>query len=597
MKYRWQIRKNKDILTTLFFKLLPVQILIVAMGAINSIVDGAVAGRCIDAGTVGVVGMYYSFLNLLAAVSSMLLGGTAVLCGRSMGRGDMRNTNGIFSLNITVTIICGVIFTLISAVAPGNIADILGASKELRSGLAIYVFGYAIGIIPMFLSQQFASFLQMERQNVRGYVGIAVMIVTNVTADILLVAIWDMGVFGLALATSFSNWAYFLTMLSYYVMGRSQLKYEIKSIAWKMTGEMIKIGFPGALLLFALALRGPVLNRILLKYTGNDGLAAQAGLGMVNGLFIAFAMGIGATLRILSSVAFGEEDRDSLKQLIKTAVIGTLPITVFVTASVLALSVPISVLFFPDTSSVAFRYSRELFTIYGCSIPLIVLCQIVANYLQAGEHNLYLNILSVFDGFFSMLIPARILAPLLGATGIWIANPIGMILTLLLSVGYACVFWRRVPRSLDEWLLLREDFGVKDEDRLVIMIREMKDVTDTASAVHEFCIGHEGIDRKTSFYAALCLEEMAGNVVRHGFLADDKGHMADVRIVIKDNGVLLRIKDDCRPFNPREMADLLTDEDPAKNIGLRMVMRLSNEMTYQNLMGLNVLTVRLTAAQ
>lgn len=28
----------------------------------------------------------------------------------------------------------------------------------------------------MFLSQQFASFLQMERQNVRGYVGIAVMV-------------------------------------------------------------------------------------------------------------------------------------------------------------------------------------------------------------------------------------------------------------------------------------------------------------------------------------------------------------------------------------------------------------------------------------
>ncbi len=82
-----------------------------------------------------------------------------------------------------------------------------------------------------------------------------------------------------------------------------------------------------------------------------------------------------------------------------------------------------------------------------------------------------------------------------------------------------------MPRSLDEWLLLREDFGVKDEDRLDIMIREMKDVTDTAYAVHEFCIGHEGIDRKTSFYAALCLEAMAGNVVRHGFLADDKGYM------------------------------------------------------------------------
>ena len=29
----------------LYFKLLPVQIMIVAMGAVNSVVDGAVAGR------------------------------------------------------------------------------------------------------------------------------------------------------------------------------------------------------------------------------------------------------------------------------------------------------------------------------------------------------------------------------------------------------------------------------------------------------------------------------------------------------------------------------------------------------------------------
>ena len=44
----------------LYFKLLPVQVMIVAMASINSIVDGAVAGRFIDSRTVGVIGEAYS---------------------------------------------------------------------------------------------------------------------------------------------------------------------------------------------------------------------------------------------------------------------------------------------------------------------------------------------------------------------------------------------------------------------------------------------------------------------------------------------------------------------------------------------------------
>ncbi len=46
--------KKSWMLTKLCFKLLPVQCLIVAMGAVNSIVDGVIAARCIDATAVGV---------------------------------------------------------------------------------------------------------------------------------------------------------------------------------------------------------------------------------------------------------------------------------------------------------------------------------------------------------------------------------------------------------------------------------------------------------------------------------------------------------------------------------------------------------------
>lgn len=87
------------------------------------------------------------------------------------------------------------------------------------------------------------------------------------------------------------------------------------------------------------------------------------------------------------------------------------PMSFIVTALVAALSAFIASVFFPDKSSEVFILTRQLFLIYSFCIPLIVLVQIISNYLQAGGHNVFVNVLSVFDGFFSMIVPALILAP------------------------------------------------------------------------------------------------------------------------------------------------------------------------------------------
>lgn len=586
------LKKNDEMLTRLFYKLLPVQILIVAMGALNSIVDGAVAGRCIDAGTVGVVGLYYSFVNVLTAIGNMLLGGTAVLCGKSMGRGDIEKTSSLFSLNITITLAIGATLTAISFAAPGALADVLGANEELKAPLITYIRGYAIGIIPQLLSQQVASFLQMERQNTRGTVGVACMIGSNIILDLLFVAMLGMGVWGLALATSFSTWIYLLVLAAYYLSGKGQLKYDRRNIEWKDSWSIFRIGFPGALLVFCLAIRGIVINRILLTYSGQDGLSAQAAFNMVSGLFIAVALGTGATLRILASVFFGEGDRDSLKKILKIALTRILPQSLIVTAIILALSTPLSSLFFPDRASNVYTLTRQLFIIYGFCIPLIVLCQIVTNYLQAAGHNVYVNVLSVFDGFFAMVIPSLIFAPYIGALGVWIANPIGIILTLLFSLSYIILVLKKMPKTADEWMLLKPDFGVADENRLDITIKSVEDVVTTAEQVQAFCEEH-GLDKRRASYAALCLEEMAANVVEHGFLKDSKKHSVNARVMDIDGQIMLRLKDDCVPFDPKDRAGMVSDEDPVKNIGIRMVLALSEDMSYYNIMGLNVLTINM----
>ncbi len=61
----------------------------------------------------------------------------------------------------------------------------------------------------------------------------------------------------------------------------------------------------------------------------------------------------------------------------------------------------------------------------------------------------------------------------------------------------------------------------------------------------------------------------------------------------KNGQVILRIKDDCVPFDPGERQKMTAGEDITKNIGLRMVFGIARDIQYQNILGLNVLTIRI----
>ena len=588
---RAPLSHDSAMISRLFFRLLPVQAAIIAMGSINSIVDGIVAARFIDAATVGVIGLYFTVLRILEAVSAILVSGVSVLSGRSLGAGDVERTRGICSLGFTVALLVGAAMTLAGLLAPGLIAELLGAKRALRDDLLTYVIGNAIGIVPNLLSQQLTLNLQMERQDRLGQIGIFVMIAVNVTLDMLFVGVLDMGIWGLALATSLANWAYFLVLVSYYFTGKAQLTPNPARALWDVLPDLLKTGFPNGLLVGCLAAKSLVLNRILITYSGQDSLSALAAYNMANAFLLSIALGSGAVVRMLSSILFGEENREGLLALCRVVMTRVMAVILIITGAVVLLSPYLARIYFPDTASATFEMTRQLFVIQGACLPVMYTCIVYSGYYQATERRLFMTLISVTDGFLSVVIPALILAPRLGALGVWLATPIGGAITLTLCVLYPAFQLRRWPRGADEWLLLPARFG--EGERLVLTLRSMDEVTLTADKVQSFCAAH-GVQPRNAHCAGLCLEEMAGNIVRHGFRADRHSHIIELCVLIQTGGgVMLRIKDDCAPFNPQEWHDMAHSDDPGRNMGIRLVYGLADRVEYQNLLGLNVLTVLL----
>ena len=57
--------------------------------------------------------------------------------------------------------------------------------------------------------------------------------------------------------------------------------------------------------------------------------------------------------------------------------------------------------------------------------------------------------------------------------------------------------------------------------------------------------------------------------------------------------MILRIRDNCEAFNPSEHAKLMDPGDMGKNVGIRLVYSMASSVSYQNLLGMNVLTMRI----
>ena len=225
-------------------------------------------------------------------------------------------------------------------------------------------------------------------------------------------------------------------------------------------------------------------------------------------------------------------------------------------------------------------------------MPFAIICAHFSCWWQASGKDGLVHLISLLDGVVCVVGFTALLIRSLGVGSVYVANVLNGVVGILIILGYAWSKNRRFPKKMEELMAVPADFGVPQDDRLDLNIRCMEDVVTISERIHAFCLDR-GISKRTAFLAGLSMEEMAGNIVDHGFSKDSKPHSVDVRVVRKGENIILRIKDDCIPFNPEDRRKMASSDDPTKNIGIRLVFRTAKDVQYRNILGLNVVTIRI----
>lgn len=584
---------NYQVTRKLMLKLLPVQIVLSVVGAVNGLISSYFASNFIGVEAMSAVGLYGPVGMLLGAIASVMSGGSAIICGKYLGQNQNRKIQEIFSLNLMLSFAVGAVFTV--AFVFMGFADLTGIftrDMALRPYFNRYLIGQAAGIIPSIMGTRLPMFLTTENKSRRTLAASIVYIFANLILDFLFIQVLHLEEFGLALASSLGLWIFFGVEIQHFLTSSSTLKVRIMKPEWQEARSVVNMGFSGASNSMYQAIRGIVINKMLEVFVGSAALSAFAAANNVMGIFWAVPGGMNAVSRLQISVAAGEEDRQSLGDIMRVMYRRYIPIMILTDAFIILMAGPITGLFFSDLSSPVYAMMKAGLQILPLCMPFSLMCIHFSSYSQVAGMGFYNETLSVLDGIAGVVAFSYLLIGRMGVNGVYVANVINGVATTVFIVGYAWIKLKHMPRSMEDLLVMPDDFGVGEDDRIDISVRTIKEVVTLSEQIQEFC-REKGIDSKRSYLSALALEEMAANIVEHGFTKDDKEHTIYVRVVHKDDNVILRIRDDCIPFNPEDRQQITENDDITKNIGIRMIYKILKDISYQFLFGMNVLTIRI----
>ena len=577
-----------------FKQMLVAQILSSMTVMICLLVDSLMIGRFLGLNSMTAYGLASPMLLIFATFGSMLSAGIQVVCGKTMGCGDREGTNVCFSASAMLAATISVAGVLLVLIFINPLCRLLGAGQpapgnEVFSLTRDYLFGFIIGAPAFILAQSSVPFLQLSGNRTRLAVAVIVMTVSDILFDALNVFVFKGGTLGMGLASSFSYVLAAVIGGSCFFKKDCIFKFRIRSVKFRICKDILNAGVPSVINQISSVLLVFTLNKILLDIGKNAGVAAYSVISTVGNFCYCFGSGIASVALLLSSVFYSEEDKSSLRMLLRTMCRYAIIIDLTLTVAVILAAPSLVWLFLrsdPGTAAMATAGLR----LFALSLLPCVFNTGLKNYYQGVNRTGFTETISVMQNFVFTALFAFVLSRVLGITGVWLGFVCGESLTLLIIASVVWIREKKIVISAEAFSMLPKNFGVPESDCLELSVRTMEEAAAASRKAAEFCAAH-GENSKNSMLISLCVDEMVTNILNHGFTKDRREHNVDLRIMFKDKTRVIRIRDNCVNFDPTMYFELHKQDDPVSHFGIRMVMKMVKSANYVNSLGLNNLTL------
>ena len=553
------------------------------------LIDNVMISRFLGKEGIAAYGLANPLLLAIGAIGSLLASGIQVVCSKSLGRGSQTETNAGYSSAVAVAGGVSLVFMAAVLLFTPSFARLMGAGRsgKLFDWTRDYLAGFSIGAPASMGALVLVPFLQMAGQSKLLITAVLAMTVIDVGLDLLNALVFHGGMFGMGLASAVSYYAAMIISAFYFLSKKCVFRFSFRQVTGKKITELFASGFPASFGMAATVLLVFLMNRMLMGLGGQNALASFTVINTIGNSACCIVTGIGGISLTLCGVFYNEEDRTALYGLLRLLYRYAVFLGLCMGAVLLVFAPALVSVFIPGADE-----AREMavlgLRIYAAGLIPCCLNASLKNAYQATGRVLMTEAISLLEGALLPALAAFVLSRFLGVTGAWLFFPAGGLLTMLLIGLYVRARTGRIPWKPENYLLLRDDFGVPPEDLMEADIHSLEEVAAVSRQAEEFCISR-GQSPRLANHIALCIEEMADNTVRYGFSGDGKNHDLSVRILRKPDHWIVRFRDDCPAFDPVHY--IPQEEKPS--VGIRLVLALAEEAKYTYSLNMNHLVLRI----
>lgn len=260
--------------------------------SVYGVVDGLFVSNFVGKTPFAALNLIMPLLMGLSTIGFMIGAGGAALVSKTLGEGDEKRANELFSMLICITVISGIVVTVAGLIFIRPVAIAMGATKLLLEDCVLYGSVMLIFQTAYMLQILFQSlFVTAEKPQLGLFITVAAGL-TNIVLDAFFIAVFHWGLAGAAFATGVSQILGGVLPCVYFARKNNSLlsftkpkfcKTDILKVCTNGSSEMMTN--------ISSSLVSILYNFQLMKLAGENGISAYGVIMYVNFIFNAIYIG------------------------------------------------------------------------------------------------------------------------------------------------------------------------------------------------------------------------------------------------------------------------------------------------------------------
>lgn len=404
----------------LFRFVLP-SIMMMIFTSVYGVVDGLFVSNFAGKTEFAAVNLIMPFPMLLGAFGFMMGTGGSAIVSKTLGEGKKDKANEYFSMLIYITIAAGLLLSVVGVIFTRSIAEFMGATDELMEYCVTYGRILLCALIPYMLQNVFQSFLVTAERPDFGLKITVMAGLTNIVLDCLMVGVFQWGVAGAAVATAISQMVGGLVPLFFFMReNTSELRLVKTRIDWNVFVKTALNGSSELMTNLSMSLVNMLYNYQLMKYAGENGVAAYGVIMYVNFIFISVFLGYAIGMAPIVGYHYGAGNHSELQNIYGKSIRFNVVSGVLMCCLAIGMSGVLSRIFVGYDREL-FEMTKRGFDIYSLAFVIMGMNIFGSAFFTALGNGLVSALISFLRTLLFQLIAVLVLPILFELDGIWMA--------------------------------------------------------------------------------------------------------------------------------------------------------------------------------